>query len=184
MNRADRRTTALANALDGLSERVGRAVAWLTLGMVLVTFAVVILRYAFDLGWIAMQESATYMHGLVFMLGAAYTLKHNGHVRVDIFYRKLGPRGRCLVDLLGALLLLIPTCLFIAWVGWDYVLSSWEVLEGSREAGGLPAVFLLKSLILVMPLLLLLQAVAGALRDLLCLLERVPPTPGETKGEL
>ena len=185
MNRSNLPTAVdFADALDAVSEWIGRAVAWLTLGMVLVTFAVVVLRYAFDLGWIAMQESVTYMHGLVFMLGAAYTLKHNGHVRVDIFYRKLGPKGRCLVDLLGTLLLLIPSCMFIAWVGWDYVSSSWEVFEGSREAGGLPAVFLLKTLILVMPALLSLQAVAGALRNLLCLLGRVPLAPGESKGEL
>jgi len=155
--------------LEALSDWVGRGVAWLTLGMVLITFLVVLLRYAFDLGWIAMQESVTYMHGLVFMLGAAYTLRHNGHVRVDIFYRKLGMRGRLWVDLVGALLLLIPTCLFIAWMSWDYVRVSWDVHEGSREAGGLPGVFLLKTLLLVMPLLLLAQALTGALRDLLLL---------------
>ena len=172
----------VAGVLDTLSEWTGRAVAWLTLGMVLVTFAVVVLRYAFDLGWIAMQESVTYMHGLVFMLGAAYTLKRNHHVRVDIFYRKLSPRGRCLVDFLGGLLLLIPTCLFITWAGWDYVMSSWAVLEGSREAGGLPAVFLFKTLILVMPVLLLLQALAGLTRDLLCLLALLPPEPVQAEG--
>jgi len=156
-------------SLEVLSDWVGRGTAWLTLAMVLVTFLVVILRYAFDLGWIAMQESVTYMHGLVFMLGAAYTLRHNGHVRVDIFYRKLGVRGRCWVDLWGSLVLLIPTCLFIGWMSWDYVGASWQVHEGSREAGGLPGVFLLKTLLILMPLLMLLQALAGVLRNLLLL---------------
>ena len=148
MSAGESRLRGWIAALEALNDWVGRAVAWLTLGMVLVTFVVVLLRYAFDLGWIAMQESVTYMHGLVFMLGAAYTLRHNGHVRVDIFYRKFGVRGRRWVDLLGTLLLLIPTCLFIAWMSWHYVSVSWEVHEGSREAGGLPGVFLLKTLLL------------------------------------
>ena len=171
-------------ALEAISDWVGRGVAWLTLGMVLLTFLVVLLRYAFDIGWIGMQESVTYMHGLVFMLGAAYTLRHNGHVRVDIFYRKLGVRGRRWVDLLGTLLLLIPTCLFIAWMSWDYVGVSWQVHEGSREAGGLPAVFLLKTLLLVMPLLLLVQALAGALRDLLFLTAGNGRAEGRHEAEL
>lgn len=158
---------ALITLLDRITEWAGRAVAWLTLAMVAVTFLVVVLRYAFDLGWIAMQESVTYMHGLVFMLGAAYTLKHDGHVRVDIFHRNLGTRGRAWVELFGTLFLLAPVCGFIAWVSWDYVAISWVVLEGSPEAGGLPGVFLLKGLLVLMPLLLLLQGVANALRVLL-----------------
>ena len=169
MNAAEPPVRRWIRALEAISDWIGRGTAWLTLAMVLVTFLVVLLRYAFDLGWIAMQESVTYLHGLVFMLGAAYTLRHDGHVRVDIFYRKLGVRGRCWVDLLGTLVLLIPTCLFIAWMSWDYVSVSWQVREGSREAGGLPGVFLLKTLLLVMPLLLLMQGLAGALRNLLLL---------------
>lgn len=157
----------LATVIDTINDSVGRAVSWLTLLMVVVTFLIVLLRYVFDIGWIAMQESVTYMHALVFMAGAAFTLKHQGHVRVDIFYRKFGDRGRAWVDLLGGLLLLLPVALFIAWVSWDYVAVSWEVLEGSREAGGLPGVFLLKTLMLVMPVLLVLQALAGIARDLL-----------------
>ena len=163
---------SLIDFLNRLAEWVGKTVAWLTLAMVLVTFAVVVLRYAFDTGWIAMQESVTYMHALVFMLGAAYTLRSDGHVRVDIFYRKLGARGRAWVDLLGALVLLLPMSVFIAWVGWDYVVSSWAVSEGSREAGGLPGVYLLKSLILLMPLLLALQGLSMMLRNLLLLTGR------------
>jgi TRAP-type mannitol/chloroaromatic compound transport system permease small subunit len=170
-------------SLEALSDWVGRGAAWLTLAMVLVTFLVVLLRYAFDLGWIAMQESVTYMHGLVFMLGAAYTLRHDGHVRVDIFYRKLSERGRCWVDLMGSLLLLIPTCLFIAGMSWDYVSVSWQVHEGSREAGGLPGVFLLKTLLLVMPALLLVQALAGVLRNLLLLTQGDRTEKGRPEGE-
>ena len=154
------------NFIDQLSDWTGRLIAWLTLGMVIVTFTVVVLRYLFDWGSIALQESITYMHAMVFMLGAAYTLRHVGHVRVDIFYRRFGAKGRAWVDLLGVLFLLIPVTLFIAYVSWDYVASSWDLREGSREAGGLPGVYLLKSVIPLMALLLLLQGVAMGLRAL------------------
>ena len=157
----------LSRRIDRVNEWSGRAVAWLTLAMVLTTFAVVVLRYGLNTGWIAMQEAITYMHALVFLVGAAYTLKHHGHVRVDIFYRGMSPRGRAWVDLLGGVLLLIPVCGFIFWVSWAYVAESWRLLEGSREAGGLPGVFLLKSVILVMAALLLLQGVAQVLRNAL-----------------
>jgi TRAP-type mannitol/chloroaromatic compound transport system permease small subunit len=160
----------MVRLFDGLNERIGRAVAWLTLGMVLVTFAVVVLRYVFNVGWIAMQESVTYMHALVFLLGAAYTLRHDGHVRVDIFYRKMGPRAQAWVDLLGALLLLTPVCIAIIWVSWGYVASSWSLLEGSRETGGLPGVFLLKSTILAMAGLMILQGLSQAAHSALVLL--------------
>ncbi|HEC07275.1 MAG TPA: TRAP transporter small permease subunit [Thiolapillus brandeum] len=134
--------------------------------MVLVTFAVVVLRYALDTGWIAMQESITYLHSLVFMLGAAYTLRHQGHVRVDIFYQKFSERGRAWVNLLGTLLLLFPMMSFIVWISWEYVAESWKVMEGSREAGGLPGVFLLKTLLLLMPVAMMLQGLALLLRSL------------------
>lgn len=163
--------------LDQLNEWTGRFIAWLTLGMVLVTFAVVVFRYLFNTGWIAMQESITYMHALVFMLGAAYTLRHDGHVRVDIFYQKFGTRGRACVDLVGTLLLLLPVTLFIAWISWDYVATSWELKEGSREAGGIPGVYLLKTAIPLMALLLTLQGLSLALRSLLVLLGHEEAAP-------
>lgn len=156
---------ALVAALEAVSIWSGRIVAWFSLFMVVITFLVVLLRYAFDLGWIAMQESVTYMHAALFMIGAAYTLQRNGHVRVDILYQKLSPRGRAWVDLLGTLLLLLPVCAFIAWVGWVYVLASWDVMESSREAGGIPAVYLLKTLIIAMPVLVSMQGLAWILRN-------------------
>jgi TRAP-type mannitol/chloroaromatic compound transport system permease small subunit len=159
-----------ARAIDWLSEWSGRAVSWLTLLMVIATFLVVVLRYLFNIGWIAMQESVLYMHSAVFLLGAAYTLKHQGHVRVDIFYQKMTVQGRAWVDLLGVLLLLLPTFAFIFWVSWDYVASSWSLRETSREAGGIPFVYGLKTLILVMAGLMLLQGIGQALRSLLTLL--------------
>jgi TRAP-type mannitol/chloroaromatic compound transport system permease small subunit len=160
---------AVADLLDGLNEWLGRAVSWLSLLMVVVTFVIVVLRYAFDLGWIWLQESVTYMHATLFMVGAAYTLKHEGHVRVDIFYQRFTPRIRAWVDLLGSLLLLFPVCIFTFVISWWYVSTAWSRFEGSREAGGLDAVFLLKTLILVLAVLLILQGLSQAIRSLLLL---------------
>lgn len=175
----------IAACIDALSEWTGRAVAWLTLAMVLVTCAVVVLRYAFNLGWIALQESITYLHAVVFMLGAAYTLRHDGHVRVDIFYRRFSPRGQAWVDLFGTLLLLTPVCVFILWASWDYAAAAWSLREGSRDAGGLPLVYLLKSVIPLMALLLLLQGIAQMLRSLLVLLGHPEDAPAhDAKVEL
>jgi TRAP-type mannitol/chloroaromatic compound transport system permease small subunit len=158
--------TSIANFIDRLNETIGRALAWLTLLTVLVTFAVVVLRYGFDWGSIAMQESVNYLHALVFMAGTAYTLKHNEHVRVDILYTHLSPRGKARVDLFGTLILLLPFCIFLIWVSFPYVINSWQLLEGSREAGGLPLVYLLKSFIPLMGLLLLLQGLSLIARSL------------------
>lgn len=145
---------------------VGHAVAWLTLAMVLVTFTMVALRYGFSMGWVWLQESVSYLHATVFMLAIAWALQVDAHVRVDIFYRDAGPRRQALVNLAGTVLFLAPFCIFLILVGWDYVAASWSMREGSREAGGLPWVYLLKSLIIAMPVLLLLQALDHAWRDL------------------
>ena len=156
----------IANTIERFIEWTGRAVSWLTLFMVITTFVVVVLRYVFDTGLIAIQESITYMHAAVFLIGAAYTLQQDAHVRVDIFYSRFNQRTRAWVDLCGALFMLMPFMFFIGWMSWEYVISSWDVLEGSREAGGLPGVFLLKSLMLVMTALLMLQAGAQVIRAL------------------
>ena len=140
----------------------GKSIAWLTVVMVLLTFIIVVLRYGFNLGWIWMQESVTYFHVAVFTIVAAWTLQQDGHVRVDIFYANISVQKRALVDLVGTLLFLVPFCIFILVIAWPYVANSWKLLETSREAGGLPLVFLLKSLILVMPALLLGQAFINA----------------------
>ena len=150
----------LCNKIDALNENIGKLVAWLVLAMVFTTFLVVLLRYGFNFGRIALQELITYMHALVFMLAGAYTLKHNEHVRVDIFYNTMSIKNKAKVDLLGTLLLLLPFAGFIVWISFDYVITSWQLLEGSREAGGLPFVYILKTAIPVMATLLFLQAVS------------------------
>ena len=155
--------------LDRLEQFIdwsGRTVSWLSLALVLVTFLVVVLRYIFDEGSIALQEMSTYLHACVFLVGMAYTMQQDAHVRVDIFYARLSPRAKAWVNLSGTLFLLLPFMLFVSWISWQYIADSWSVLEGSREAGGLPGVFLLKSLILVMTFLLSLQALTQIARNI------------------
>ena len=146
--------------IDRLSNRLGHTFAWFTLIMVIVMAVIVVLRYVFQIGSIALQESVIYINALIFTFGVAYTLKEQGHVRVDIFYNRLEGRQRAWVDLFGTLLFLIPSTGFIIWVSWDYVSVSWRIREGSAETSGLPYVFLLKTAILVLPALLLLQGVS------------------------
>jgi TRAP-type mannitol/chloroaromatic compound transport system permease small subunit len=136
----------------------GQMVSWLTLVMVVLTFLIVILRYGFNQGWIWLQESVTYMHAAVFMLAAAWAFQADEHVRVDIFYRDRTTRYKAWVDLAGTVFFLVPVCVFLLIIAWDYVAASWSAMESSREAGGLPVVYILKSLVLLLPLLLLAQS--------------------------
>lgn len=154
----------LASLLDALAERVGRLVSWLTLGMVLATVTVVVMRYAAGMGLIWLQESINWMHSLVFMLGAAYTLKADEHVRVDILYRGMSERRKAIIDLAGTTLFLLPLCAFLLVESWQYVATSWRIAERSREAGGLPMIYLLKTVIPLMAVLLALQGISMALR--------------------
>jgi TRAP-type mannitol/chloroaromatic compound transport system permease small subunit len=148
----------------------GKTVAWLTIAMMIITCLVVVLRYLFNTGSIALQESITYLHGIVFLLGIAYTLKQKGHVRVDIVYQKLSLKTKSWIDLSGTLLFLFPVSIYITWVSLDFVHFSWKLLEGSAEPGGLPGVFLLKTLIPLMAVSLLLQGTSELLRNGLILL--------------
>lgn len=157
---------------------IGGSVAWLTLLMVLVTFFVVVCRYAFNLSWIWLQESIVYLHACVFMLAAAWTLQRDEHVRVDIFYRDKSPRHQAWVNLLGTLVFLLPFSVFLIFISWNYVTTSWAIQEGSREASGLPWVYVLKSLILVTPALLILQGGVLVFRSFKTLRSRtIPSTP-------
>lgn len=162
----------IVHHIESFIELLGRALSWLSVAMVLLTFAVVILRYVFDLGWVAMQDAITYMHAVLFLLASAYALKHDEHVRVDVLYSKLSVRGRAWVNFLGTLLILFPVCGFIFWISWVYVLDSWRIFEASSETGGLPGVFLLKTTILLMAALLMLQGVALLLKNLVLLREK------------
>ncbi len=155
------------NIINTINEWVGKTISWLALAMVMTTFIIVILRYSFDLGWVALQESVSYMHTIIFMLGSAYTLKHNAHVRVDILYQRCTPKIQAWIDCLGTLFLLIPVTVFIIWSSWGYVADSWAIHESSRNSGGLPGIYLLKSTIIVMAGLLILQSISLFLQNLL-----------------
>ena len=157
----------ISDSIDSIIKLIGNSIAWLTLIMVLLTFIIVVMRYVFNTGSIAAQESVLYMHALVFLLGAAITLQKNEHVRVDIFYQKFSVRGKAFVNIFGILFLLLPVCGFITWSSWDYVVDSWAVKETSAEAGGLPWLYLLKTSILLMVALLSLQAISELIKNLL-----------------
>jgi TRAP-type mannitol/chloroaromatic compound transport system permease small subunit len=167
--------------LEHVSEWTGRVVAWLLLPVVIGTFLIVLLRYAFDLGWIWMQEAVIWMHAAVFMLAAAYTLARDEHVRVDVFYRGFSPARRAIVDILGTVLFLLPMMIFLFVESLDYVVTSWRIGEASREAGGLPYPFvpLLKSTIPLAAVLVMIQAAAVLLRSIALLRRRDASAPGE-----
>jgi TRAP-type mannitol/chloroaromatic compound transport system permease small subunit len=157
--------------LDVFAESTGRVVAWLTFFMVAITLVVVILRYGFSTGSIILQESITYLHACVFLLAAAYTLKHDAHGRVDIFYRGFSIRQQAWVNAVGSIVFLLPLCGFILFVSWDFAANAWNIFEGSNNANGIPAVYLLKSLIPLMASFLILQGVSEILKSLLVLTE-------------
>ena len=157
--------------IDNFTEKTGNMLAWLCLAMAVVSCIVVLLRYEFGIGSIAAQELVTYMHGMVFMLGVAFTLKRGGHVRVDIFYRRFSQRTCAWINSVGAMIFLLPFCIFLFGVSWHFVTESWAVREGSPDPGGIHGVFLLKSLIPLMACNLLLQGLAETLRNVLFLIE-------------
>ena len=157
----------LADVLDMVNRQVGRVVRWLALMMVLVQFGIVVLHYVYGVSSIALNESVLYMHATLFMLGAGYTLLVDDHVRVDIFQAKASDRGKAWIDIFGHIVLLIPSMLALLWWSWPSVRNAWAIYEGPISVGGIPAVFLLKTLIPVFCVLLLVQSLACLIRNLL-----------------
>ncbi|MDH5433887.1 MAG: TRAP transporter small permease subunit [Gammaproteobacteria bacterium] len=145
---------------------IGRLVSWLTLGMVVVVSVNVLSSWLFSVSSILASEAVTWMHSANFLLAAAYTLNRNDHVRVDVFYSKMNERMKAWVDFLGGIILLLPVSIFIFWASWSYVIQSWRIGESSAEAGGMPALFLLKGLLLVMPVLLVLEGLGQIIKNL------------------
>ncbi len=162
---------ALVRSIDRFTDASGRLLAWLALAMALLTAFIVVMRYGFNRNSIFTQELVTYMHASLFMLGSAFALKAGAHVRVDIFYRRFSDRGRAWVNSLGGIVFLIPVCLFILFTSWDFVAEAWAIRETSSEPGGIPGVYLLKTLIPLMAVNLLLQGVAETLRSALFLVD-------------
>ena len=183
--------TTIISYLDKVSDALGRLLATASIAIMAITFLVVVMRYGFNtsglslggfrISSIALQESVMYLHAILFMLASAYTLKHNGHVRVDVFYRNFSHRTRAWVDLLGTLCLLFPMVSFILWSSLDFVAFSWQIQERSGEADGLPYIYLLKSLIPLMCGLLLAQGGIELLRNIAIISGRLVPQEEESE---
>lgn len=151
---------------ESLSSAIGKCVAWLTIGMMALTCLIVLMRYGFNAGSIALQESVLYLHALVFMLGAAYTFKSDEHVRVDVFYRGFSLKNKAWVNLIGAIIFLLPVTIYTSYLSYEYVTASWRVLETSPEPGGLPFIYLLKTLIPIMMITLIIQGLADIFKSI------------------
>lgn len=170
----------LAHRLEVLSEHTGRAVSWLTLALVALVSYDVTMRYIFRAGSVAAQELAWHLFALIFLLGAAYTLKHDAHVRVDVLYQRLDAQGRAWVDLAGGLLFLLPFCLVMIVTSVPFAYGAFLYDEGSPDPGGLPHRFLIKSAIPLGFTLLALQGLAQTMCSLVAIARhrrRVPPHP-------
>lgn len=152
-----------ADALSGLA---GRLAALMALALVALVFGLVVARYGLGMGSVAAQEAVLWLHAAIFLLGLSYALRHGAHVRVDVFLQRWSPRTRAWVEAGAGVLLLLPLCVFIVAMSWDYVAASWAAREGSRDPGGLPGWYLLKALVPVSAVLLLLQGLAETTRAL------------------
>lgn len=160
----------LSGAIDKLNEYVGRGVAWVTLGLVLVVFVDVVMRYAFNISFVFTQELEWHLFAFIFLIGSGYTLLHDAHVRVDIIYQRLGPKGKAWINLIGVLFFAIPGCLMVIVTSWKFVANAWSFMEGSPDPGGIPYRFIIKGAIPAGFALLLLQSVSLGIHSLLQIL--------------
>jgi TRAP-type mannitol/chloroaromatic compound transport system permease small subunit len=160
----------LSRWIDILNEWVGRGVAWVTTGLVVVVFVDVLMRYIFNTSFVFTQELEWHLFGFIFLIGAGYTLLHDGHVRVDIIYQRLGFKGRAWVNLFGVLLFLIPGCFMVITTSWKFAVNSFSILEGSPDPGGIPFRFLIKGCIPVGFTLLFLQGLSLGIHSMMKIL--------------
>lgn len=155
----------ISYTIDLFNERIGIITSYLAIPLILITFLVAFMRYVLDFGSIAIQEITIYLHALIFTVGASYTLKNNMHVRIDIFYNKFSDNLKRNINLFGTVFFLLPTCILIFMTSFNYVISSIMLLESSKEAGGLPILYILKSYILLMVFTLFLQAFSEIIKN-------------------
>ncbi len=155
--------------IDNMTEWVGKTASWLVLALVLLICYDVAMRYLFQQGSVALQELEWHLFALIFLLGSAYTLKHDEHVRVDILYqsRFVSDKQRALINILGTLFFLFPFCILVLVSGWPFVENAFYYNEGSPDPGGLPYRYLLKGSLLVAFTLLLLQGISGLLNNII-----------------
>lgn len=157
----------ITGIIDRSNELVGRVVSWVSLLLVLVVFVDVVMRYAFRISFVFTQELEWHLFAFIFLIGAGYTLLHDGHVRVDIIYQRLGPKGKAWINLIGVIFFLIPGCLLVISTSWKFVGNAFSIMEGSPDPGGIPYRFIVKGTMTVGYILLLLQGISMGLHALL-----------------
>jgi len=173
----------VAQAIDWLNEQIGRGVAWVSLLLVLVVFVDVVMRYAFNTSYVFTQELEWHLFAFIFLIGAGYTLLHDGHVRVDIIYQRLGGKGRAWINLIGVLFFLFPGCFLVIKTSLKFVINAYHILEGSPDPGGIPYRFIIKSTIPLGFLLLLLQGLSLGIHSFMQLtgFESTEPQSADTE---
>ena len=160
----------LSQWIDNLNQWVGRGVAWVTLGLVLVVFVDVVMRYLFNTSFVFTQELEWHLFGFIFLIGAGYTLLHDGHVRVDIIYQRVGFKSRAWINLIGVIFFLIPGCIMVITTSWKFTMNAFAIMEGSPDPGGIPFRFIIKGCITVGFLFLLLQGISLGIHSLMQIL--------------
>ena len=157
----------ISRNLDAFSALTGKICSWFVAVMVIVTCVVVIMRYGLDMGSVLLQDVVLYLHGGLFLLGSAFALKRGAHVRVDVFYRGFSDLRKAWVDLLGNIIFLQPVCWMILFYSWGYVEFSWRIMEVSPEPYGLAFVYLQKSLLIALAILLAAQSLSEIIKSLI-----------------
>jgi len=178
----------LADAIDRFQDRVGRVLYWLTLLMVVIGGYNAIVRYldkytGMTLSSNTYLELQWYLFAILFLVGAAYTLKHDAHVRVDILYTRLGPKGKAWINLLGTVLFLFPFCILMLWVSWPAVMNSWEVMEMSPDPGGLPR-YPIKTVVPIAFFLVMVQGISMTIRAVAVLRDAEPAPEPTLPGDI
>ena len=161
----------VVNFFEKSNKVIGEYISWFIIFMVIIQLIIVMARYIFGIGFLKLQELLIYLHGLSFTLAAGYTLLNDEHVRVDLIYRASSNMYKSIINILGSLFFLIPFCLITYSTSLPYVKRSWKIFEGSPETSGLNAVFLLKTALIIFPLLLLIQAVSIIYRNIKKIIE-------------
>ena len=169
---------AICQWIDTVNTWTGRFVAWTTALVVMVVFVDVVMRYAFSISFVFTQELEWHLFAFIFLMGAGYTLLMDGHVRVDIFYQRLGKRGRAGINFFGVLLFLIPGCIMIIATSLKFVHNAWAVMEGSPDPGGIPYRYILKACIPAGFVLVLLQGISLGIKSFFTMIGKDIETGG------
>ena len=161
--------------IDTMNEWLGRGVAWVTAGLVLVVFVDVVMRYLFNTSFVFTQELEWHVFGFIFLIGSGYTLLHDGHVRVDVIYQRLGVKGKAWTNLMGVIFFALPGCFMVVVTSWKFTYNAWAVMECSPDPGGIPFRFIVKGFITVGFAILFVQALSMGIHSFLQVLGKEIP---------